>query len=169
MRPSATIIWHRLRSLVKYLRRSACSERTIERSSITQTSSSCWCTGWNLLDKPPQRVKVGFIEEGRYFSLMRFIISKKRLQSYIWLETVIVSGGHLRWSSIFKDTVFLWSKLFQSSLFQRRWVNSQFQSQPSIQWMALFILQKSKWNHAIFQIYCVFSGQELLVRRYNSY
>ena len=32
-------------------------------------------------------------------------------------DTVIISGGHLQWSSIFKGTVFLWNKHLQSSLF----------------------------------------------------
>ena len=31
--------------------------------------------------------------------------------------TIIISGGHLQWSSIFKGTVFLLNKHLQSSLF----------------------------------------------------
>ena len=33
--------------------------------------------------------------------------------------TIIISGGHLQWSSIFKSTVFLWRKHWQSSLFSK--------------------------------------------------
>ena len=44
----------------------------------------------------------------------------KRVLAVIYLNgTVIISGGHLQWSSIFKGTVFLWNKHLQSSLFSR--------------------------------------------------
>ena len=43
--------------------------------------------------------------------------------------TVIISGGHLQWSNIFKGTVFLWNKQLHLSLFQWYWVYSQFQLQ----------------------------------------
>ena len=33
--------------------------------------------------------------------------------------TVIISGGHLQWSSIFKGTVFLWNKYLQSSFLSK--------------------------------------------------
>ena len=44
----------------------------------------------------------------------------KRVLAAIYLNgTVIISGGHLQWSSIFNCTVFLWNKHLQSSLFSR--------------------------------------------------
>ena len=35
------------------------------------------------------------------------------------MGTVIISEGHLQWSSIFKGTVFLWNKYLQSYLFSK--------------------------------------------------
>ena len=45
--------------------------------------------------------------------------------------------------------------------FDRYWVNLQFQTQPPIWWMTLFLLYKNNYSHAFFQIYYVFAEQEL--------
>ena len=58
--------------------------------------------------------------------------------------TIITSGGHLQWSSIFKGTVSLLNKHLELSLFYRYRVNLQVQC-----------------SHPFFQIYCVFAEQEL--------
>ena len=52
--------------------------------------------------------------------LFKAYCNLKRALTAIYLNgTVINSGGHLPWSSIFKGTVFLWNKHLQSSLFSR--------------------------------------------------
>ena len=53
-------------------------------------------------------------------SLFKAYYYFERALAVIYLNsTVIISGGHLLRSSIFKCTVFLWNKHLQSSLFSR--------------------------------------------------
>ena len=64
--------------------------------------------------------------------------------------TVIISGDHLQWFSIFKVTVLAGTSTCSHPIFQRNWINLQFQLQPSTRWIALSIAARHSFEFTAF-------------------
>ena len=77
-------------------------------------------------------------EFGRYFCLRRTVILKEHLQPYICVVPSI--SQEVTWSDLVFSRVlcFLETRTCGRPFFQKYWINSQFQLQSSIRWMALF-------------------------------
>ena len=94
-----------------------------------------------------------------YFLLRYIVISKEHLQPYMWLVPSLFQEATYNDLVFSRVLCFFETSTCSHPFFQRYWVNSQFQLQPSIRWMALFLLQKSNCSHSFFQIYCVFADK----------
>ena len=83
--------------------------------------------------------------------------------------TIIISGGHLQWSSIFKSTVFLWRKHWQSSLFSK--ILSYFASSCSYPFdeCSFSIIKEQLQPHILSKLLCFFRTGGVVARRYHGY